>query len=76
MSESCKLPADGNSCIRLRGQHGNYLSLLPCGCDENGNTVCVDLCEPNGKVLWCGVDIGLVNILVEYLGFERIEENG
>lgn len=72
--EKCLLPDTGNSCIRLRGKNGNYLSLLPCGCDENGNVVCVDLCEPNGNVLYCGVPIELVNVFVEKFGVEKIRE--
>lgn len=61
-----------NNCIRLRGKNGNYLSLLPCGEDADGNVTCVDLCVPGGKVLYCGVPVGLVEVFVEHLGFETI----
>lgn len=71
--EKCQLPDDGNSCIRLRGSRGNYVTLLPCGIGGNGQVESVDLCEPTGEVLYCGVPIDLVNIFIEKLGLEKIE---
>ena len=71
--EKCNLPNDGNSCIRLRGHKGNYISLLPCGVNSTGEVVCVDLCKPSGEVLYCGVPIDLVNVFVSELGLEPIE---
>lgn len=68
--EASALP--NGKCIRLRGKSGNYLSLLPCGLNESGQVVCVDLCRPDGKVLYCGVPIDLVNVFVEELGLEEI----
>jgi len=37
------------------------LSIIPC---TNGS---YDLCTPNGKVLYCGVDPELVEVLEDYL---------
>jgi len=68
----CLLPDDGKTCVRLRGKNGNFVTILPCGTDVNGNVTNVDLCKPNGEVLYCGVDIELVNIFCEELGLERI----
>lgn len=73
MSESSKFFANnGNHCIRLRGKNGNYLSVLPCGTNAVGEVVCFDLCEPSGKVLYCGIDVQLVDLLCEHLGMEEI----
>lgn len=69
----CLLRDTGNSVIRLRNKSGEYLSLLPCGISENGEVVCVDLCRPDGTVLYCGVPIDLVNVFAEELGIEDIE---
>lgn len=69
---TCLLPDDGHSCIRLRGKDGDYLTLLPCGVNPDTKEVtCVDLCLPSGEVLWCGIDIELVNIFAERLGIEE-----
>ena len=58
-----------DNCIRLRGHKGNYVSILPCSEQED----LFDLCLPNGKVLYCGVDKELVEVLIEHLGLENIE---
>lgn len=69
----CKLENDGKSVVRLYDGEGEHcLSLLPCGADENGKTSCVDLALPSGKVLYCGVPLGLVDVLVEHVGLEEI----
>lgn len=73
-SENCLLPAEDN-CIRLRGKTGDYLTLLSCAVDKHGKTVCVDLCRPSGKVLYCGVPVDLVNVFVEELGLELIDNS-
>jgi hypothetical protein len=62
-----------NKCIRLRGKNGNYVSLLACGVEEDRKVSWVDLATPEGKVLYCGVPLELVDILVEQLGEEDIK---
>lgn len=67
------IPNNGNTCIRLRGADGNYLSLLPCGIDPiNGRVTVVDLATPDGKVIYCSVPNGFVNEIIEHLGLEKI----
>jgi len=71
--EPCKIIDDGNSCVRLRGHKGDFLTLLPCGVSEDGEVVSVDLAKPSGEVLYCGVPIDLVNVFVDQLGLEEID---
>jgi len=53
--------------VRLYTSEGEHvLSILPC------TTVCSDLATPDGKVLYCGVDNALLEILAEYLGIETL----
>jgi hypothetical protein len=74
IEEVCLLPGTGNQCIRLRDEKGNHrLSLLVCGVDDNGETKWVDLATPDGKVVYCGVDIGLVNLFISFLGLESVD---
>lgn len=67
---------NGNLCLRLFNQEGEHcLSILPCADDEKGNVSCWDLAKPDGKVLWCGVDNELVELLSEQMGgFNEIEK--
>lgn len=64
---------DDGKCVRFYDKEGNHrLSLLPCGLVD-GKVVCVDLCRPSGKVLYCGVQIDLVNVFVEALGLQDVQ---
>jgi hypothetical protein len=72
----CLLNDHDENCVRIYGSDGTHkLSLLPCSVDAQGEVVCVDLCLPDGGVVYCDVPIALVNTLVEYLGLEPIERS-
>jgi len=60
-----------DKCIRLRGHNGNYISILPCTCRDD-HIDCYDLALPSGKVLYCGVPLGLVECFIDELGLEII----
>jgi hypothetical protein len=69
------IPGDGESVVRIYNREGDHvLSLLPCGVDENGQTTCVDLATPDGKVLFCGVRLSLAAVFAEHLGIEKIDD--
>lgn len=66
---------EADSCVRLYNAAGEHkLSLVPCAEDGDGNVCVVDLCAPDGKVLYCGVDIDLANEIALHLGVEPIEK--
>lgn len=49
---------NGTGCLRLYDQNKEHrLSIMICS--EN----CFDLATPDGKVLYCGVDLDLVEVL-------------
>jgi hypothetical protein len=68
------IPNDGHSVVRIYNAAGcHVLSFLPCGVNSDGQTDCVDLATPQGKVLFWGVRLSLVDVFVEHVGIERIE---
>jgi hypothetical protein len=47
--------------------------LLACGTDAKGTVTCVDLCLPSGEVLYCGVNLELVEVFTKYFDTENID---
>lgn len=65
----CESVLKYDDCVRLydcAGQH--IVSILHCG--ENS----YDIATPDGKVLYCGVDKGLVDVFVNAFGGEPIDK--
>lgn len=59
----------GNLCLRICNEEGEHcLSLLPCGIDMNGDVNCWDLADPDGQVVYCGIENDLVDSLVQHMG--------
>lgn len=59
----------GNFCLRICNEEGEHcLSLLPCGIDRNGDVICWDLADPDGNVVWCGIENDLVDVFVKSMG--------
>lgn len=55
--------------IRLYNEKGEHLlSVLPC-CEDEGEW---DIADPDGKVLWHGVDKDFVVMLGEKMGWEYL----
>ena len=52
---------DSNNFMRIFDDRNEHkLSIVPCARGY-------DLCSPNGKVIYCGVDPELVEVLEDYL---------
>jgi hypothetical protein len=71
---------DGKSCIRLYNNKGEHiLSILPCDytpMEKNNFSLRCDLANPDGKVLYCGIEEDLVKVLAQNLGIEDIVGEG
>lgn len=65
---------DGASVIRLYDENGEHLaSILPCDYNRDGQITC-DLADPDGKVLYCGIDEDLTIALAKVFGIEKIDK--
>lgn len=65
---------EDNQVTRLYNKAGKHIaSLLACGTDAKGTVTCVDLCLPSGEVLYCGVNLELVEVFTKYFDTENLD---
>lgn len=64
------MPIFGVSCVRLLNEEREH-KLSICACSEHEGKY--DLVRPSGKVLFCGVEEELVELLVREVGLGFID---
>lgn len=63
----------GINIVRLYNNVGKHVaSLLACGANEDGTVCNWDLCDPGGKVLYCGIENDLVDSFAKLLGWQEL----
>lgn len=68
-----KQAANNDLCVRLYNNKGEHvMSLLPCGVNHAREVINWDLCLPDGKVLYCGIDNELAESF--HMGGLHLEE--